>query len=65
VHYVEHTGTFNICLPTRFKDADFDSLTHMCEVLRAVDVCACVRVACVSLGCVWAELPSSVLARLY
>jgi len=56
---VEHTGAFkwtvwsilkqsNICLPTRLKYTDFDSLTHMCEVLRAVDVehSACHWVAC-------------------
>ena len=38
----------NICLRTRFKCTDFDSLTRMCEVLRAVDVehSACRWVAC-------------------
>lgn len=46
---MERTGEFkrtvwsilkhsNICLPTRLKYTDFDSSTHMCEVLRAVDV---------------------------
>ena len=62
---MEHIEIFNICLPTRLKYTNFDSLAHTCEVLRAVDLCACEHCVCVSLDCVCAELPSYVVARLY
>jgi hypothetical protein len=48
---VEHIEIFSICLPTRFKHIKRDSLRHVCEVLRAVDVCACEYSACRRVAC--------------